>query len=107
MAGAAQTIVTTPSELVKIRMQASGSQYSSSTQCLVAAVRAHGVRHGLFRGFGVTFLRDCPNIGIYFWSYEAVKGLLTGGRLLVGDSQVASNAAVLLAGGTAGIVSHV
>lgn len=105
VAGAAQTIVTAPSELVKIRMQATGSQYSSSSQCLIASVRSHGLRSGLFRGFGVTFLRDCPNIGIYFWSYEYVKSLLSGGRLLVGDSQVASNAAVLLAGGTAGILS--
>lgn len=105
IAGAAQTVVTAPSELVKIRMQASGSQYASNTQCMVAAVRAHGVRHGLFRGFGVTFLRDCPNIGLYFLSYEWVKGLLTGGQLLVGDAPVASNATVLLAGGTAGILS--
>lgn len=107
VAGAAQTLVTAPSELIKIRMQTSDPRFANSLQCVRASVRAHGVRQGLFRGFAITFLRDCPNIGIYFVSYEWLKGLLhpSNGTLLFGTSELSGSLAVLLAGGTAGILS--
>lgn len=107
IAGATQTIVTSPAELVKVRMQAPGSKFSSSAQCLMSSVRENGIRAGLFKGFGVTFLRDCPNIGIYFLSYEWCKQVLhpASGKLFLGNVQLGDNFAVLLAGGTAGIVS--
>lgn len=107
VAGAAQTVVTAPSELIKIRMQTSDSKFSNSMQCLTSSVRAHGLRGGLFKGFGITFLRDCPNIGIYFGSYEWLKGLLhpSHGTVLLGNSELSGNLAVLLAGGSAGILS--
>lgn len=88
-------------------MQAPNSKFSSSAQCLVSSVREHGIRAGLFKGFGVTFLRDCPNIGIYFLSYEWCKQILhpASGKLFLGNVQLGDNFAVLLAGGTAGILS--
>lgn len=107
IAGAAQTIVTSPAELVKVRMQAPNSKYTSSAQCMISSVRENGLRAGLFKGFGVTFLRDCPNIGIYFLSYEWCKHMLhpSSGKLFLGNSQLGDNVAILLAGGTAGILS--
>jgi len=107
IAGATQTIVTAPAELVKIRMQTPDSKYKNSFQCLTSSVRSYGLRNGLFKGFGATFLRDCPNIGIYFGSYEWLRGLLLprDGTLMLGQTELSSNLAILLAGGTAGILS--
>ena len=102
LAGTMQTFITTPAELIKIRMQAPGSAFTGSAQCLVASLRAAGLRRGLFKGFWITFLRDCPNIGIYFLSYEGCKQLLRPGQ--AGGWGVGANAAVLLAGGIAGMV---
>eukprot|EP00047_Mylnosiga_fluctuans_P002573 m.225036 g.225036 ORF g.225036 m.225036 type:complete len:313 (-) comp11200_c0_seq1:254-1192(-) len=107
VAGAAQTLVTTPMELVKVRMQTPGSRYSSSLQCMISSVRTSGIRAGLFKGFGVTFLRDCPNIGIYFLSYEFLKDKMrtSNGRFELAGHQMDGSIAVLLAGGTAGMLS--
>lgn len=83
-------------------MQSHGSRFASSMECLGATVRAGGIRQGLFKGFSVTFLRDCPNIGIYFASYEWLKKLLRAdGRQ---DGAQNSQASILLAGGIAGMV---
>jgi len=51
----------------------------------------------LFRGIGITLIRDVPSFGAYFATYEAVKRYLQHG-----DTQALSVGSTLLAGGVAG-----
>ncbi|KAJ7065332.1 carnitine/acyl carnitine carrier [Mycena amicta] len=93
--GIVSAIVTTPTELIKIRQQ----------QC-IGYTTAHGVAAdilrsgglpGLYRGALATALRDC-GYGAYFVSYEATA------RLLSKPGETRQGWPVLVAGGVAGIV---
>ena len=122
--GLATWVVSTPTELVKCRAQLqvppSSSSATSTTpgggavsswQITTHLLRTEGVR-GLFRGGGVTALRDSVGYGFYFWGYElcsrwfpssgaaaAAAGEDTG-------SVLSSDAArVLLCGGAAGVIT--
>ncbi|KAA8494552.1 Mitochondrial arginine transporter BAC2 [Porphyridium purpureum] len=74
--GFVQCFVSTPSELLKIRVQAlerSGGESSFGVwKCLVQTLQTDGFR-GLFRGFGINAARRVPAFGIYFFSYEELK----------------------------------
>lgn len=111
--GAIQSIVVSPMELVKSRMQlqtapsntpsrtsSSTNGQSSTWQCFRDIVQREGIKNGLMRGFSVTLLREIPGFGIYFGTYE----LLTTG--LYGSSKF-SLLNMLMAGGTAGVASWV
>jgi len=68
--GAGMSVVLTPLDLVKCKLQASSSRiYSGPLDCAQKVVRANGVR-GLFSGFTSTFIREAPSFGIYFLGYE-------------------------------------
>ena len=62
---------------------------------------------GYYRGFWVTFIRDVPSWGVYFYSYEVFKKLIN--RSLSkdnGSTPHQSNLMVMsLSGGLAGIAS--
>lgn len=62
-------IVTTPTELVKIRQQALLTPTTARAVAL-GILREHGVR-GLYRGLPVTALRDC-GYGAYFAAVRPV-----------------------------------
>ncbi|THU97680.1 mitochondrial carrier [Dendrothele bispora CBS 962.96] len=66
--GIVTSVITTPTELIKIRQQ-SLSVHTSATQVALDIVRRQGVK-GLYRGMTATALRDC-GYGAYFWAYEA------------------------------------
>lgn len=95
-AGFAQSILCSPMELVKTRVQLMGS--GSPFQCLKNIYRSEGVR-GVFKGYGLTVMREIPAFSSYFVTYE----LLTKT-----DSDVpVSTVRMLLAGGLAGTASWV
>lgn len=97
VAGFLQSFICAPVELVKTRQQLakpgkmipngawSGARY---------VIRTNGFR-GLFRGFGLTVLRDSPGFTMYFMSYEAMTR---------GNQDAVR---VFMAGGLAGAVSWV
>ncbi|CAK5273744.1 unnamed protein product [Mycena citricolor] len=93
--GIVSAVVTTPTELIKIRQQ---QCIDSSTVRDIATdiVKADGLR-GLYRGAVSTALRDC-GYGAYFASYEATL------RLLSRPGERDGGWTVLVAGGVAGIV---
>lgn len=102
-AGAIQSLVCCPVELVKTRLQVQeagpGRAYRGSLDCLAQIYWQEGLR-GLQRGVGSTLLRETPSFGVYFLSYDLLTRALCcepGGPLLVPK--------LLLAGGTAGILS--
>jgi len=100
-AGLAQTIVTSPIELAKTRVQLLASSHGSSygpMQCLRNIYKQEGYR-GIFKGLGVTFLREGPSYGVYFVTY---KFLTT-----TSSKEPASTLRTLLAGGFAGVASWV
>lgn len=97
MAGFLQSFICAPIELVKTRQQLSkpGDGMPSGAWAGARHVIKSGGIKALFRGLGVTVLRDAPAFAIYFSSYEA---------LTRGDNSVWR---VFTAGGIAGTLSWV
>lgn len=100
-AGLAQTPVSSPIELAKTRLQLQSTGQGNSQgpmQCLRNIYRQEGYR-GVFKGLGITFLREGPAYGVYFVTYE----MLTK----TSSKQPISTLHILLAGGLAGTASWV
>lgn len=97
--GLATWVISTPTELIKCRAQASTDR-QSSWAVAQRAWRASGLS-GLYLGGVVTALRDSIGYGFYFWSYELST------RHWAGSATMApyEAARVLLCGGLAGIVT--
>lgn len=72
-AGLLQSFVCSPVELAKTRLQlgCSGSAGKGPLSCLVDVARREGPT-ALFRGLGLTILRDTPAFACYFLTYEAL-----------------------------------
>ncbi|KZS88863.1 mitochondrial carrier [Sistotremastrum niveocremeum HHB9708] len=75
MAGAANSVLASPVELFKIRMQ---GQYGSATDKRLSVVfkdmwRTYGFRKGVMRGFWVTVAREIPAYAGFYTGYEFVK----------------------------------
>eukprot|EP00808_Paulinella_micropora_P011819 g35716.t1 len=100
-AGLGQTIIAGPSELVKVTLQSHPEAHrEGSFRCAKKLYQEHGLRKGLFRGFGITVLRDTPSWGAYFYTYAMTKYYLSHGQ-----KDKATDLMLLTAGGTAGLVS--
>lgn len=109
MAGAAagftQSVVASPMELAKTRVQIqdTGSstlqKYRSPLHCIREVYRTEGFR-GVFRGQLITILREVPGFGSYFMSYEILSRYLAGP-----NKEQLSTPALLFAGGMAGCLS--
>lgn len=102
-AGAIQCVICCPMELAKTRLQlqdaGAAREYRGALHCLAQIYRREGLR-GVNRGMVSTLLRETPSFGVYFLAYDALTralGCEPGARLLVPK--------LLLAGGTAGILS--
>jgi len=98
LAGGVQTFITTPVELVKIRLQIKGSKYKNTWECTKKICKTEGIK-GLNRGFVITFIRDFFSYGIYFSSYEISK------RYLMKKSTMSPSFLMFLSGGLAGMIA--
>lgn len=110
--GAIQSLILSPVELVKIRLQLQGSNYTRSqhadhhkgpTDVARSILRREGLR-GIYRGLNVTILRDAPSHGFYFWTYEYMREQLHPGCRKNGQESLQT---MLVAGGLAGVASWV
>ncbi|CAN0132809.1 unnamed protein product [Laminaria digitata] len=127
-AGLCQAVVTIPTDNVKVKLQVSwrlsirygtvrygmarycmvrygtvryaNLHFAGPVDCAFKLVKAHGIG-ALFRGTPVTLARDTPSMGLYFASYEGVKGWL---ERRWGLGEMASSCG---AGGFAGALSWV
>lgn len=110
-AGAIQSLLACPIEISKIQVQLQGigqrkdagtkQKYAGSIDAFVKILRAEGVR-GIYRGLGLTLIRDIPGFGIYFTVFEASC------RTLSKDAppgQEVGVGSLLLAGGVSGLVN--
>ncbi|KAK4428092.1 Mitochondrial arginine transporter BAC2 [Sesamum alatum] len=111
-AGALQSLVVSPVELVKIRLQLQRKTNEKMKQLgskrgpidvTRSILRAEGWR-GICRGLGITMLRDSPSHGLYFWTYEYTKERLQPGCRKNGQETLRT---MLLAGGLAGVTSWI
>ncbi|XP_011309823.1 mitochondrial basic amino acids transporter-like [Fopius arisanus] len=105
-AGLVQSPVAAPLELTKTRMQLQSqgssqrSSYGGPLECLKHIYRHSGLA-GVFRGLGITALREAPSYGIYFFTYEALT------RSESATPESISTITMLIAGGLAGTASWV
>ncbi|XWS16354.1 hypothetical protein CRYUN_Cryun34aG0078600 [Craigia yunnanensis] len=110
--GALQSMMLSPVELVKIRLQLHNTSYSTSQSAsshtgpisvAKSILKTEGIR-GIYRGFTITVLRDAPSHGFYFWTYEYVREQLHPGCRKSGQESLRT---MLIAGGLAGVASWV
>ena len=69
----AACLVRVPTEVVKSNMQTSTHSSSSTVASTVRAITTDGGFLGLYRGFGITIMREIPFALIQFPIYEALK----------------------------------
>ncbi|CAG8484777.1 7610_t:CDS:2 [Ambispora leptoticha] len=110
-AGAVNSILASPVELLKIRMQAQyGSTKGASTDrnkihytgpidCARQLIHEHGIRNGLFRGFWITVCREIPGYAGFYSGFEFAKRKLAFG----GDSDNLPISRLMLAGSFGGV----
>eukprot|EP00249_Psilotum_nudum_P002767 c158_g1_i1 orf=157-1101(-) len=110
-AGTLQTVVLTPVDLIKIRLQLHNARrgprnvlkrdhFGPLAVCRDLFAR-HGVK-GLYHGLTITILRDGPAHGIYFGTYESAREWLHPGCRKSGEETLST---MLTAGGIAGVAS--
>lgn len=114
-AGFVQSLITSPMELAKTRMQLQGQVipkpeipywkkplhiYRNPLDCLIKVFHLEGTR-GIFRGLGCTVMRDSPAFGVYFSGYEYLTQKVSDA-----DGNI-STMALLLSGGFAGVLSWI
>jgi solute carrier family 25 carnitine/acylcarnitine transporter 20/29 len=105
MTGIATTVVTTPIELVKARLQvqsfAAVKDFDGPIDCAKKILKRNGPS-GLFKGTVATLWRDVPGTGVYFATYEFVR------RLFIPEGKTANDLgplSLLFAGGMAGVAN--
>lgn len=115
-AGAVQSLILSPMELTKTRIQIQGQgkprweyilyvwkrqdKYRNPLDCAIKIFKQDGLRKGVFKGFYLTLAREAPAAGAYFCAYEYQCRLLGGG-----DSSSVGPLGLLLAGGLSGMCS--
>ncbi|OIT20472.1 PREDICTED: mitochondrial arginine transporter BAC2-like [Nicotiana attenuata] len=112
VAGAIQSLIISPVELVKIQLQLQSktNQYNNQAASLKGPIdvtrrifRHEGWR-GIYRGLTITVVRDAHSHGLYFWVYEYTKEQLHPGCRKNGQESFQT---MLIAGGLAGAVSWI
>jgi len=94
------TLVMSPVERVKVLLQIQGQGGKNLYKGPVDVVRKlykEGGLSSIYRGVGATLVRDVPGSAVYYGAYEVTK------RLLTPANSTLNPAAVLFAGGMAGV----
>lgn len=105
--GLAHCCFSCPLEVVKCRMQVSGSQYAGPLDCAMKAVRAEGFA-SLYRGFTPFVLREVPFYLSFLTSYEVTCSAMQRFGVQAGEKPRTrdglSTLEILFAGGFAGCI---
>ncbi|KAG0762159.1 hypothetical protein G6F57_000130 [Rhizopus arrhizus] len=78
-AGIVNSILASPVELLKIKLQAQyeQKQFNGPVDCAKYLIRRDGLAHGLFRGMWATIIREIPAYAGFYTGFEVVKRQLT------------------------------
>ena len=105
VAGIANSVISTPAEGHRIRMQVQGKvdprgdpHYRSSLDCMKTVYKLHGL-NGSYSGLKITLLREATTFATYFGTYEYMVSKMKPAGGSVEDLSVWQ---LLLAGGIAG-----
>ncbi|KAG9141086.1 hypothetical protein Leryth_001604 [Lithospermum erythrorhizon] len=105
-AGAIQSLIVSPIELVKINLQLQRQTNDKSSlkgpADIVRIILNREGWRGIYRGFTITVLRDVPSHAFYFSTYEYIREKLHPGCRKNGQETFGT---MLVAGGLAGVVS--
>ncbi|KAL6972798.1 Mitochondrial arginine transporter bac2 [Sarracenia purpurea var. burkii] len=110
--GAIQSLILSPVELVKIRLQLqtanrektlAAHRHRGPVSVARTIFRTEGLK-GMYRGLTITVLRDAPAHGVYFGTYEYVREKLHPGCRKGGQESFRT---MLVAGGLAGVASWI
>jgi len=84
--GFAESFVTTPFQVIKVRMQAKEhlGKYKDSIHCFTKIVSTEGLK-SLFIGLGPSFWRNCSWNSVYFAGIYKFKRLLPPAKSSIGD----------------------
>ncbi|KAI8062646.1 mitochondrial carrier domain-containing protein [Gongronella butleri] len=116
LAGSVMSFFNCPIELLKVKLQTQDPKgvigangkleppFKGVVDCGVRTVRAHGLG-GIYRGLGITILRDFPSYGLYFITYEGLKR--TFQSLKKNPEDGLTTADLLMAGGFAGLAAWI
>ncbi|KAL6144711.1 hypothetical protein ACLB2K_055402 [Fragaria x ananassa] len=99
--GAVQSLMISPVELVKIRLQLQTGTQKGPIDVAKSIMKAEGLK-GMYRGLTITMLRDAPAHAFYFSTYEYMREQLHPGCRKTGKENLR---ATLVAGGLAGVAS--
>eukprot|EP01104_Vermistella_antarctica_P000717 TRINITY_DN1083_c0_g1_i3.p2 TRINITY_DN1083_c0_g1~~TRINITY_DN1083_c0_g1_i3.p2 ORF type:complete len:343 (+),score=33.91 TRINITY_DN1083_c0_g1_i3:143-1171(+) len=109
VSGLSTTVIVSPIELVKARLQTQYGKkgdklmYRGPIDVVVKTVKAEGIR-GMYRGYPLLCTAYAPGVAIWFWTNEVVRRMLTGEEQP--DAAKLSTWSILFAGGTAGVVAY-
>ena len=67
-------VIYNPVELLKVRAQINRVENVKYRKAIPVLIHNEGFS-GLYKGIGALLLRDVPGWGVYFWSYELLKGM--------------------------------
>lgn len=111
LAGAAQTMIICPVELIKTKLQIQGkgklpkytSDFRGPLSFIAKIIKEEGIV-GLYRGMKITLIRDIPAFGLYFGLYYTLMKYFTPeGKGFEDISRIQ----IMLAGGITGMASWV
>ncbi|KAL7099886.1 hypothetical protein ACP275_09G114300 [Erythranthe tilingii] len=105
--GAIQSLVLSPVELIKIRLQLQKTNqtiHHTGPLTLTRSIFQTQGWKGIYRGLFITILRDAPAHGAYFWTYEYMREKFHPGCRKNGNEGFRT---MLLAGGLAGVASWI
>lgn len=115
MAGSVMAFLNCPIELLKVKLQTQDPKgfvnavgkhepaYKGVIDCGIRTVRAQGFS-GIYRGMGVTLMRDTPSYFAYFVGYEGLKRLF---QSMKKDGQELGTFELLMAGGLSGFAAWI
>jgi len=79
-AGTIALTCTYPTDLVRRRMQMSGSpghpEYKNMLDCFLVVYKKEGLFKGLYKGYFAALLKVAPSVAILFWCNELLKSFV-------------------------------
>ncbi|KAH9255541.1 hypothetical protein BASA81_006371 [Batrachochytrium salamandrivorans] len=106
------TLVMVPGDLVKVKLQVEKNKppleqrFHDPVSCIKMVVKQNGIV-GMWKGMGLTLLRDVPGTMANFASYELMKREMAKMPLLKGENGSISSVAIVTAGGLAGVANWI